>query len=130
MNHSFQSNLDAVRVRIAAACARARRDPAGVGLVAVSKTHGPGRIREAADCGLTVFGESKVQEAKAKIVRCPGRLSWHMVGHLQRNKAGLAVELFDTIHSVDSVRLLEAFGARGGRVGQAAGPAARGQRVG
>jgi PLP dependent protein len=108
MSISFQDNLNAVRARIEAACARAGRDPAGVGLVAVSKTHGPERIREAADCGLTVFGESKVQEAKAKIPLCPGRLSWHMVGHLQRNKAGLAAELFDTIHSVDSVRLLEA----------------------
>ncbi len=107
MEKTFQQRLDAVNARIAAACARAGRDPATVRMVAVSKTHGPERIREAAECGVTVFGENKVQEAKAKIPLCPGRISWHMVGHLQRNKAGLAAELFDMIHSVDSLRLLE-----------------------
>ncbi len=96
-----------MRVRIAAACARAGRDPATVRMVVVAKTYGPERVREAAECGVTVFGENKVQEAKAKIPLCPGNLSWHMVGHLQRNKVKDAVPLFDMIHSVDSVRLLE-----------------------
>jgi hypothetical protein len=77
-----------------------------VKLVAVAKTFGPEVVREAAACGLTVFGENKVQEARAKIPECPGNLSWHLVGHLQSNKAGLAAELFDMIHSVDSVKLL------------------------
>lgn len=107
MSDTFQDRLDAVRVRIAAACGRAGRDPATVRMVVVAKTHGPERVRVAAECGVTVFGENKVQEAKAKIPLCPGNLSWHMVGHLQRNKVKDAVPLFDMIHSVDSVRLLE-----------------------
>ena len=108
MDSGFVERLRAVTERIEAACTRSGRDPAGVQLVAVSKTHGPDRIREAAECGLTVFGESKVQEAQAKIPQCPGNLSWHFVGHLQRNKAAVAAQLFDFIHSVDSARLLEA----------------------
>ena len=101
----------AVQRRIEAACARAGRDPASVHLVAVSKTHGPDSIREANDCGLRIFGENKVQEAKAKIPLCAGNLSWHLVGHLQRNKVCDAVQLFERIHSVDSLRLLETIDA-------------------
>lgn len=89
------------------ACRRAGRDPNTVRLVAVSKTHGPERIREAVEAGQLVFGESRVQEARAKIPECPAQARWHFVGHLQRNKAAAAVELFDLIHSVDSIRLLE-----------------------
>ncbi|MBU1692875.1 MAG: YggS family pyridoxal phosphate-dependent enzyme [Verrucomicrobia bacterium] len=107
MDNGFAERLRVVTERIEAACARAGRDRAGVQLVAVSKTHGPDRIREAAECGLTVFGESKVQEAQVKIPQCPGNLSWHFVGHLQRNKTAVAAQLFDCIHSVDSARLLE-----------------------
>lgn len=108
MSETFQERLDAVNLRIAAACRRARRDPVEVRLIAVSKTHGPDSIREAAGCGLRVFGENKVQEAKAKIPLCAGNLSWHMVGHLQRNKVRDAVQMFEMIHSIDSLRLLEA----------------------
>jgi PLP dependent protein len=118
MSNSFQDNLNAIRVRMGAACRRAGRDAASVQLVAVSKMHGPSRIREAAECGVTVFGESKVQEAGVKIPLCPTRLSWHMVGHLQRNKAGAAVELFAVIHSVDSLRLLEAIDRAGDELGR------------
>ncbi len=105
---TFQERVDQVYRRIEAACARSGRRPDEVRLVAVSKTHGPDAVREAAACGLTVFGENKVQEAFAKIPSCPGNISWHLVGHLQRNKVRLAVQLFDVIHSVDSLRLLEA----------------------
>ena len=98
---------DIVR-RIEAACARSGRNPADVHLVAVSKTHPAAAVCEAARAGIAVFGENKVQEAAAKIPECPGQVSWHLVGHLQRNKAAAAVELFDAIHSVDSLRLLEA----------------------
>ena len=111
MSATFQDRLDAVNRRIEAACGRAGRDPAGVKLIAVSKTHGPDSIREAADCGLRVFGENKVQEAKVKIPLCAGNLSWHMVGHLQRNKAYDAVQLFEMIHSIDSLKLLETIDA-------------------
>ncbi len=96
-----------VRARIAAACARAGRDPDAVRLVAVSKTHPPESVAAAAAAGLTIFGENKVQEAAAKIPLCPGHLEWHLVGHLQSNKVRHAVRLFQTIHSVDSADLLE-----------------------
>ena len=107
-NDGFQERLAAVQARMQKACERSGRRLDEVRLVAVSKTMGPEQVREAAEQGLALFGENKVQEAAAKIPECPGRLSWHMIGHLQRNKAALAVELFDMIHSVDSLRLLEA----------------------
>jgi hypothetical protein len=91
--------------RIAAAARRAGRDPGGVTLVAVSKNVEPERVEQALAAGLTVFGESRMQEAKAKIPVVSGRARWHFVGHLQSNKARDAVELFELIHSVDSVKL-------------------------
>jgi pyridoxal phosphate enzyme (YggS family) len=106
------ANLEAVRKRIEAACARAGRDPASLSLVAVTKTHSVEVVQAAAACGLTLFGENKVQEAKAKIPLCPARLRWHMVGHLQSNKAREAVELFEMIQSVDSLRLAEEINKR------------------
>lgn len=103
----LSTNLRAVRQKIERACQRASRDPARVTLVAVSKGQPPAVIREAADLGLTLFGENKVQEAKLKMGQCPGRLQWHMIGHLQTNKARDAVRFFSMIHSVDSLRLAE-----------------------
>lgn len=100
------ANLEAVHRRIEAAAARAGRDPADVELVAVSKTYPPEAVRDAAAAGHLLFGENRVQEAAAKIPLCPSRLRWHLVGHLQSNKAAAAVRLFDCIHSVDSPRLL------------------------
>ena len=108
MDESIENRLNQVKTRIRDACRRAGRDPDEVHLLVVSKTHGPEKIREAADCGLTVFGENRVQEAKQKIPDCPGHLSWHMVGHLQTNKARYASRLFQMIHSVDSLKLLTA----------------------
>lgn len=104
---TIQTRIERVQARIAAACRRSGRDPADVQLIAVSKTHPPAAVVEAARAGLTVFGENKVQEARAKMPECPSNLSWHLIGHLQRNKTAVAVELFDMIHSVDSLRLLE-----------------------
>jgi len=101
------ANLDAVRKRIAAACDRAGRDPATVLLLAVSKGQPPDAVAEAASLGLALFGENKVQEAKAKIPLCPGRLRWQMIGHLQTNKCRDAVSLFQMIQSVDSLHLAE-----------------------
>lgn len=100
-------NLRSTRERIATACGRVDRDPASVQLVAVSKTHSADTVRAAADLGLNVFGESKIQEAKLKISNCPRNLSWHLIGHLQSNKARDAVRLFQMIHSVDSFHLAE-----------------------
>lgn len=108
MNGSIAENLEAVRERIAAACARAGRPADAVRLLAVSKTYGPEAVREAADCGQSIFGENRVQEAAAKIPECPGRLQWHLIGHLQSNKAAQAARLFDWVHSVDSAKLMEA----------------------
>ena len=104
---ALAENLALIRQRIAAACSQAGRDPAAVTLLAVSKGMPPQVVGEAADAGLTLFGENKVQEAKAKIPLCPDRLRWHMIGHLQSNKCRDAVQLFEMIHSVDSVPLAE-----------------------
>ncbi len=101
------ANLTALRDRIAAACARAGRDPASVTLMAVSKNQPPDAVRAALDAGLTCFGENRVQEAKAKIPLCPGRARWQMIGHLQSNKCRDAVALFELIQSVDSLALAQ-----------------------
>ena len=91
-----------------AACRRAGRRPEDVRLVAVTKTVEPGRIREAYEAGLRHFGENRVQEAQAKqagLADLP--VTWHLIGHLQTNKAKLAREIFHWVHSVDSLRVAE-----------------------
>ncbi len=108
----FAANLEAVQRRINAACERAGREPDSVTLVAVTKTQPPGVVAEASRTGLSLFGENKVQEAKAKIPLCPGRLRWHLVGHLQTNKCRDAVALFEMIQSVDSLHLAEEINKR------------------
>ncbi len=115
---SIPENLEAVRGRIAAACGRAGRAPESVRLLAVSKTHGPEAVRAAAAAGQLLFGENRVQEAAAKIPECPGRLQWHLIGHLQSNKAALAARLFDWVHSVDSAKLLETLDRQAGEAGR------------
>src|SRR6267142_1971 len=106
------ANLTSIQERIKAACTHANRDPASVSLLAVTKTHSSEVVAEAARLGLSLFGENKVQEAKAKIPLCPGRLRWHMLGHLQTNKCRDAVELFEMIQSVDSIHLAEEINKR------------------
>jgi hypothetical protein len=101
----LQANLSQIRSRMAAACARVGRAADSVILIPVSKGQPPEVVRAAAELGLNVFGENRVQEAKAKVSLCPGRLRWHMIGHLQTNKCRDAVRLFEMIHSVDSVHL-------------------------
>jgi pyridoxal phosphate enzyme (YggS family) len=108
MNTEMVERVAAVQAHVAQACARAGRDPESVAIVAVSKKQPPEAIAAAAAAGMTVFGESRVQEAAQKIPQCPGRLEWHFIGHLQTNKVAAAVALFSTIHSVDSWRVLEA----------------------
>jgi len=98
--------IDVVR-RIHAACGRAGRDPSTVQLMAVSKTQHPDDIAAVAALGIETFGENRVQEARGKIPLCSSRLHWHLIGHLQSNKAREAVHLFEMIHSVDSLRMLE-----------------------
>ncbi len=90
--------------RIAAACARSGRDASEVTLVAVSKTVPVERLQAAVVAGHSTLGENRVQEAERKVAALDG-VEWHLVGHLQKNKAGKAVELFDVIESVDSLPL-------------------------
>jgi pyridoxal phosphate enzyme (YggS family) len=103
-------NIASLHERIAAAASRAGRRPEEITLVAVTKTFPPEKIREAGEAGLRVFGENRVQEAEPKILwsRAEGLdLEWHMVGHLQRNKVKKAIQLFDIVESVDSLRLAQ-----------------------
>jgi len=105
------TNIALVRARIAQAAVRGGRSPESVTLVAVTKTIGIDRIREAVAHGLRVFGENRVQEAREKVPQFP-EASWHLIGSLQRNKVKEAVRLFHLIHSVDSVALAEEVGRR------------------
>jgi pyridoxal phosphate enzyme (YggS family) len=104
---TFEQRLNGVRERVQAACDRSGRARDDVSIVVIAKNHGPERVREAADCGITIIGENRVQEAIHKQSMCPGGLEWHMVGHLQKNKVKHAVRVFRMIHSVDSTELLE-----------------------
>lgn len=102
-------NLAAVRERIAAAAQRVGRSPDEVALIAVTKTHAPRMIGMALAAGVTDCGENRVQEAEDKIaLLAEAGARWHLIGHLQRNKARRAAALFDMIHSLDSLRLAEA----------------------
>lgn len=109
LSMSISENTAAVRERIAAAARRADRRPEQISLMAVTKTHTPGRIREAHEAGLRLFGENRVQEfvAKANPLSDLTGVEWHMIGHIQTNKAAKAAELFGAVDSVDSVKLAE-----------------------
>ena len=101
-------NLAMVRERIDQAAARAGRRPEEITLIAVSKTHSARKIRELYDAGVRHFAENRVQERESKLSQVAGLdIIWHMIGHLQRNKAARAAHLFDTIDSVDSLALAE-----------------------
>jgi len=109
---AIRSRLAEVRERIARAASRARRDPASIRLIAVSKTFDVDHIRAAADAGQLDFGENKVQEALQKMAGTADLLiRWHLVGHLQSNKARKAGAHFDAIHSVDDAALVSALDA-------------------
>ncbi|MCX7872629.1 MAG: YggS family pyridoxal phosphate-dependent enzyme [Verrucomicrobiae bacterium] len=109
---ALEENLEIVRQRIRTACERCGRNPESVTLVAVVKGHPPEVVKQAFECGVRIFAENKVQEAKAKIPLCPSGITWHLIGHLQTNKAKDAVQLFDMIHSVDSLKLAEEINKR------------------
>lgn len=107
---TIEQNLQKIQKRIKTACEKAGRSPAEVTLVAVSKTVDADVIEAAFNAGLRHFGESRVQEAASKIEqlqRFKPDIVWHMVGHLQTNKAKTAASIFDIIHSVDSLKLAE-----------------------
>lgn len=106
---SIAENIAAVRERIGAAAARVRRDPDSITLMAVSKTVEPERIRQAYDAGLRVFGENRVQEFEKKgpALEYLKEAEWHLIGHLQSNKAKKAAELFNAVDTVDSLHLAQ-----------------------
>jgi len=105
---SLSTRLNTIRHRIDAACERVGRERSEVRLIAVSKTRPVKTIREAIDRGCTALGENRVQEAEGKILEIGrGVAEWHLIGHLQSNKARKAVQLFDVIHSLDSIELAE-----------------------
>ena len=114
MSDSFEERLNTIEQRIATACKKAGRDRESVRLLAVSKTRPPEAVREAVDCGLRLFGENRVQEAQSKISMSPSGLEWHLIGHLQTNKAKVAARLFQMVHSVDSLKLLQALESHAG----------------
>jgi hypothetical protein len=102
---SIESRLAAVKQQIAHAAARAGRNAGDITLVAVSKTHPPESVSAVLAAGQGIFGESRVQEARAKIPLVPGRARWHFIGHLQRNKIRHALPLFELFHGVDSLEI-------------------------
>jgi PLP dependent protein len=104
---SIEENLARVREQIAVAAARAGRVKEEIELVAVSKTHPAEKVQAAFEAGQTLFGESRVQEARAKIPLLPSRLRWHFIGHLQKNKIRHALPLFELFHGIDSLAVAQ-----------------------
>jgi pyridoxal phosphate enzyme (YggS family) len=104
---SIAENLQRVREQIAQAAAKAGRASEEIELVAITKTYPAEKVREAIEVGQTLFGESRVQEARAKIPELSSAIRWHFVGHLQKNKIRHALPLFEMIHSVDSLALAQ-----------------------
>ena len=115
---SIQENLALVQERITAAAAKSGRPPEDICLVAVTKTVPPERIKEAIAAGIRHIGENRVQEAAAKVAAIPAGVTWHLIGHLQRNKAKQAVQMFNLVHSLDSLRLAETLQKRAEELGQ------------
>jgi pyridoxal phosphate enzyme (YggS family) len=104
---SIAENLEHAREQIAVASAKSGRNAEDVNLVAISKKHDAEKVREAIEAGQHLFGESRIQEARAKIPELPSNSRWHFVGHLQKNKIRHALSLFELIHSVDSLALAQ-----------------------
>lgn len=109
-NNPIIENTSNIYKRISHAALKAGRNPEDVLLIAVTKTVGIERIKEAIGAGLRIFGENRVQEAQKKVMSnelrvMSDRIKWHLIGHLQRNKAKIAVQFFDLIHSLDSTAL-------------------------
>jgi pyridoxal phosphate enzyme (YggS family) len=115
---SIADNLKTVTNRIESAARRAGRDPSSIRLVAVTKTVDTERIREAVAAGAFILGENRVQEAKEKIERLGSLANWHLIGHLQTNKAKYAVKLFDLIHSVDNLELAREIDKQAAKAGK------------
>ena len=117
---SVSHNIARLQERIASTAQRARRDPKEIALMAVTKTFPPDRIREAYQAGLRLFGENRVQEfaGKRDALRDLKDAEWHLIGHLQTNKAAKAAELFSAVDSVDSLRLAQRLDAAAQQLGK------------
>jgi len=102
---TVKDNLETINKKIKAAAWKVNRDPQEIKLVAVTKTATLEQIKEAINEGVKIIGENKVQEAKGKYQVLTTEVKWHLIGHLQTNKVKYAVEIFDLIHSVDSIKL-------------------------
>jgi pyridoxal phosphate enzyme (YggS family) len=111
-------NVKEVRDRVVRACERAGRDASSVRLIGVSKTFGPDAIRSAIEAGIADLGENRVQELREKIGDVGRDARWHMIGHLQSNKAKDAVHLFDVVQSVDRMSLAEKLDKEAGEAGR------------
>src|SRR5436309_6500806 len=105
--NSVSENLERVREQVARAAAKVGRAASGIQLVAITKTHPAEKVRDAIEAGQNLFGESRIQEARAKIPELPSNVRWHFVGHLQKNKIRQALPLFELVHSVDSLALAQ-----------------------
>ncbi len=114
----IKQNIKILEDNIAKAAERAGKDPEDIALVAVSKTVKAERIREALRCGIEIIGENRVQEAEEKFKQIPEKFEKHLVGHLQTNKAKKAVELFDLIQSLESLKLAEEISRRAQQKGK------------
>jgi hypothetical protein len=115
---TIRENLQRVMERTERAAQRTGRDPKEIKLVAVSKTVDTARIKEAIGAGVSILGENYVQEAQSKVEEVGRDVAWHFIGHLQSNKAKVAIRLFDLIHSVDSIPLAEELNRRSEMAGQ------------
>ena len=113
----FAENLEMIRAQIAEAAARSGRSADAITLVAVSKTHSPEAILEAVDAGQLLFGENRVQEARAKMPLLPSRLRWHLLGHLQSNKIRQALPVFERMHGIDTLGLARDLNRIAGELG-------------
>jgi pyridoxal phosphate enzyme (YggS family) len=111
-------NFERVRAQITQAAAKAGHSEHEIELVAITKTHPAEKIREAVEAGHRLFGESRVQEARAKIPELPSNLRWHFVGHLQKNKIRHALPLFELFHGVDSLALAQEMNRIGAEEGK------------
>jgi pyridoxal phosphate enzyme (YggS family) len=122
-NSILLENIKNIYRKISSAAIRSGRNPFDVELIAVTKTVSFEKIKEAVSLGLRVFGENKVQEAKEKILKLKEQspdceIEWHFIGHLQKNKAKTAVQLFELIHSLDSIGLAEEVNKHAGQAGK------------
>lgn len=118
LKEAIGARLARFHAELGEVCAQLGRDPARVKLIAVSKMHSASAVEAAMGAGIGEFGENRVQEAARKIEAVAPRPIWHLVGHLQTNKAGKAAALFDCVQSVDSVRLAQGLGEAAHRAGR------------